>query len=95
MRRGGKARNAKPSSGNGSSDEATTKSSTNIQLSVLGGKAQSIGYTDGMTVGDLLKKAGVTLADGQLVAVEGHKADMDTVIKAGAVVTITSAIKNG
>lgn len=95
MGRGRKARNAKPSSGGGSNGDSAAKSSTNIQLSVLGGKARSIEYTDGMTVGDLLKKADVTLADGQLVAVEGHKADMDTVIKAGAVVTITSAIKNG
>lgn len=74
---------------------AVVKKPTSIRLTVLGGTERIFDYTENMTVKKLLEEADITLADGQMVAVDGHKAGLETVLKAGTVVTITSAIKNG
>lgn len=59
------------------------------------GKVENYTYEEEMTVSDLFDMAGYEMADGIKIKVNGSKADEETELEAGDVVTVAGKIEGG
>jgi len=67
-----------------------------IQVAVLGGDVSTIDFQEGLTVGQALEQAGVQVANGQVVTLNGAPVqDMDQTLEADSVLNVVGRVRNG
>lgn len=66
-----------------------------VRVSQVGADNQVLDYQVGMTVGQCLERASITVDRGNVVTVNGSPAEPDQVIEANSVIVVAGAIKNG
>jgi len=75
--------------------EAPAPINSVVRLSKLGSDALTVDFTAGMTVGEYLERADLTVDPDQMITVNGEPAEVDDIVEPETVVVVAGKIRNG